>query len=322
VAVAEQIARAIRYSSGGLRYVQARGFLVEGQAQVSINLTNFEKTPVYTVQELVKREAAQRGATVTRAELVGLIPHKALTDSAIWYLQLADLKDDQILEQKLLQLSGGPDNGVPDDDRQSIPTPAAFVEAVAAPTAAPGGGSVGACAGSLAAALAAMVAGLTTGRKRYAEVEDETQRVLAEALNLQQELLAGIAEDAAAFAGVMAVIRDKSLEGQAKADALDAATVIACEVPLRMARLSRNAGRLGRRMAEIGNVNATSDAAAAAIMARAAVQVAALNVKINAATLVDQSQAEIWRAELVELETEAERLAAEAAFVAAERSGF
>jgi glutamate formiminotransferase/formiminotetrahydrofolate cyclodeaminase len=322
VAVAEQIARAIRYSSGGLRYVQARGFLVEGQAQVSMNLTNFEKTPVYTVQELVKREAAQRGATVTRAELVGLIPHKALTDSAIWYLQLADLKDDQILEQKLLQLSGGPDTDAPGDDQPNIPTPAAFVAAVGAPTAAPGGGSVGACAGSLAAALAAMVAGLTTGRKRYADVEDETQRVLAEAVKLQQELLAGIAEDAAAFAGVMAVMRDKSLEGQAKAEALDAATVVACEVPLRMARLSRDAGRLGRRMAEIGNVNATSDAAAAAIMARAGVQVAALNVKINAATLADQSQAEVWRAELVELETEAERLAAEAAFVAAERSGF
>ncbi|MEZ4516303.1 MAG: hypothetical protein R3C44_05500 [Chloroflexota bacterium] len=83
-----------------LRFVQARGFLVEGQAQVSMNLTNFEKTPIHVVQEMVKREAEQRGAAVTRAELVGLVPHKALTDSARWYLRLRTWRDEQILEQR------------------------------------------------------------------------------------------------------------------------------------------------------------------------------------------------------------------------------
>lgn len=318
VAVAEQIARAIRYSSGGLRYVQARGFLVDGQAQVSMNLTNFEKTPVYTVQELVKREAAQRGVMVTRAELVGLIPHQALTDSAVWYLQLADLQDEQILERKLQQVSAESE----ETDVDEMATPAAFVEAVAAATAAPGGGSVGACAGALAAALAQMVAGLTVGRKRYAEVNDDAERILTEAGELQRKLLAGITEDAAAFAGVMAVMRDKSLSEEAKAEALEAATIVACEVPLRIATLSRDAGRLGREITAIGNVNATSDAAAAAIMARAAVQIAALNVKINAATLADQTLAVGWRTELDDLEAEAEQFAAEAMTVAAERSGF
>ncbi len=178
VAIAESIARAVRYSNGGLRHVQARGFLVEGQAQVSMNLTNFEKTPVYQAQEMVKREAAQRGALVSRAELVGLIPHKALTDSALWYLQLGDLPDEQILELKLQQVAAEEsldtaDNGT---NASSEASPTAFIDAVAAATPAPGGGSVGACAGALGAALAQMVAGLTVGRKKYADVDDEAQR--------------------------------------------------------------------------------------------------------------------------------------------------
>ncbi len=84
--------------------------------------------------------------------------------------------------------------------------------------------------------------------------------MLAEAAALQAALVAGIAEDAAAFAQVMAVMRDKSLDDLAKAEAMEAATIVACEVPLRMARLSRDAGRLGRTITAIGNVNATSDA--------------------------------------------------------------
>lgn len=324
VETAVQIARAVRYSSGGLRYVQARGFLVNGQAQVSMNLTNFEKTPVHLVQELVKREATQLGVTVTHAELVGLIPHKALTDSARWYLQLGDLKDDQILELKLQHLAVESEaetaGGV--GPTSEVASPVAFVEAVAAATAAPGGGSVGASAGALGAALAQMVAGLTVGRKRYAEVNDKAQQILEQGAGLQKALLAAIDEDAAAFAEVIAVVRDKSLDDTTKATALAAATMLACEVPLRIARLSRDAARLGREITEIGNINATSDAAAAAIMARAAVQIAALNVKINAVTLADQSEAELWRAELADLEADAERLAAEAMIIAAERSGF
>ena len=322
VDVAEQISRTIRYSSGGLRNVQARGFLVDGQAQVSMNLTNFEKTPIHVVQELVKREAAQRGVVVTRAELVGLIPHKALTDSALWYLQLGDLKDEQILEQKLLQIAAETTTANTAESTSEFASPVAFVEAVAAATPAPGGGSVGAAAGALGAALAQMVAGLTVGRKKYAQVNDEAQRVMDEGAKVQHALLAAIDEDAEAFAQVMAVIRDKSLEETTKAAALEAATILACEVPLRIARLSRDAGQLGRTITEIGNINATSDAAAAAVMARAAVQIAALNVKINAATLADQSKSKVWNTELADLQKDADQFAAEAIAVAAERSGF
>ena len=131
-AVAEQIAKAVRFSSGGLRYVQARGFLVEGQAQVSMNLTNFERTPIYRVQEMVRREAAQHGLTITRAELVGLIPQKALLDAARWYLQIEPFRDDQVLDLRL-------ESAAADAAR---PSALPLDEAVAAATPTPGGGSV------------------------------------------------------------------------------------------------------------------------------------------------------------------------------------
>jgi glutamate formiminotransferase / 5-formyltetrahydrofolate cyclo-ligase len=103
IEVAKKIAAAVRHSSGGLRYVKAMGVDLKdrGIVQVSMNLTNFEKTPVFRVFELVKREAARYGVSVLESELVGLIPAAALTASAAWYLRLDDFKDDQILENKL-----------------------------------------------------------------------------------------------------------------------------------------------------------------------------------------------------------------------------
>jgi glutamate formiminotransferase len=103
VDVAKKIATAVRHSSGGLRFVKAMGIELGDRkiVQVSMNLTNYEKTPVFRVFELVKREAARYGVAVLESELVGLIPAAALTASAAWYLQLDNFKDDQILENKL-----------------------------------------------------------------------------------------------------------------------------------------------------------------------------------------------------------------------------
>lgn len=101
--VAKAIASAVRHSSGGLRYVKAMGLALEdrGIVQVSMNLTNFEKTPVFRVFEMVKREAARYGVHVLESEIVGLIPAAALTQSAAWYLQVSDFKADQVLENAL-----------------------------------------------------------------------------------------------------------------------------------------------------------------------------------------------------------------------------
>lgn len=322
VTFAEQIARSIRFSSGGLRYVQARGFLVEGQAQVSMNLTNFEKTPVYQAQEMVRREAARYGLRITRAELVGLTPQKALMEAARWYLQLDDLQEDQILEYRLYQDTAGEDVSKQAESASAASAPLAFLEATAAATATPGGGAVAALAGALAAALTQMVAGLTAGRKKYAGVEAEAQAALAGAGELRQQLTKAITEDAAAFGKLMAAWRNKELAEAAKAAAVEQATLGASEVPLRVARLSRDVARLAQAIAAKGNVNAVSDAAASAIMARAAVQAAALNVKINAVNLQDQAAAQAWQAEVESLEAETSALAEAAIATAAERGGF
>jgi glutamate formiminotransferase/formiminotetrahydrofolate cyclodeaminase len=101
VEIARRIARAVRHSSGGLRYVKALGLLVEGQAQVSMNLTDFTRTPVHRVVEAIRREAQRYGVAIERSELIGLIPQRALLDAAAWYLQLDDFTPEQVLESKL-----------------------------------------------------------------------------------------------------------------------------------------------------------------------------------------------------------------------------
>jgi glutamate formiminotransferase len=103
VAIAKAIARAVRHSSGGLRYVKALGLLVEGRAQVSMNLTDHRQTPIHRVVEMIRREAARYGVTIASSEVVGLIPNEALLDAARFYLQLDGFFSDQILENRLAE---------------------------------------------------------------------------------------------------------------------------------------------------------------------------------------------------------------------------
>jgi glutamate formiminotransferase len=103
VAPARAIARGVRYSSGGLRFVKALGLLVDGQAQVSMNLTDYRSTPIHRVLEMVRREAASYGLSVTHCEVVGLLPAEALFDAAQFYLQLAGFSTNQVLENRLIQ---------------------------------------------------------------------------------------------------------------------------------------------------------------------------------------------------------------------------
>jgi glutamate formiminotransferase len=105
VEVAKAIARAVRYSSGGLRYVKALGLLVKGKAQVSMNLTDYRQTPIHRVVEMIRREADRYGVAVIESELIGLIPNEALVVAAKFYLQLDGLSSDQILENRLADLT-------------------------------------------------------------------------------------------------------------------------------------------------------------------------------------------------------------------------
>ncbi len=313
--IAKRIARAVRHSSGGLRHVKALGLLVEGedgrkQAQVSMNLTDFRRTPVHRALEMVRSEAARYGAAVTRSELVGLTPQEALLDAARWYLQL-ELAPEQVLEHRLAAME-------PDF------TPTPFLDAVAADTPVPGGGAVAALAGALAAALGAMVGRLTVGKRKYAEVETDMQALVAEAERLRQSLTARIAADNAAFEAVMAAYRLPKRTDEARAArraAIQAGLARAAEVPLATARDAVAALELARAAAQVGNVNAITDAGTAAWLARAAVAGAALNVRINGVGLDDRARAESWLAEVAELERRAEALVAEVQAIVVERGG-
>ncbi len=178
VSIAQDIARTVRHSSGGYRYVKALGMLVDGQAQVSMNMTDFERTPLAPVVEHIRREAQRHGVQVTRSELVGLIPQAALIEAARWYLQLDDFEPDQVLETRMFAAA-------------SEPGPDAFLAELASGDPTPGGGSAAAYAGAMAASLVAMVARVTLGKKKYATVEDEMKGILemAEALRIRQEEL-------------------------------------------------------------------------------------------------------------------------------------
>lgn len=291
--VAKKIAKAVRHSSGGLRFVKAAGFLVDGQAQVSMNLTNFHKTPLARVVEAIRREAARYGCAITKSELVGLTPQDALIDAAQWYLQLDLFESHQILENKLREaLSGQP---------KSI-TPNAFLEATAAGSATPGGGAVASLAGALCAALAGMVARLTIGRKKYAAVDAQMKDIAARADELRGKLTESISADSAAFEEVMAAMRlpkETPDELAARHEQIQTATRHATSIPLHTARLCLEVLGLVQFVAAQGNVNAMSDAASAAFMARAAIEAAGMNIRINAATLDNPVQAqryvEEWR---------------------------
>jgi glutamate formiminotransferase len=154
VSIAKKIAKAVRYSSGGLRYVKGAGFLVRGMAQVSMNLTDFEQTPVHRVFEFVKREAQRYGVVPVSSEIVGLIPKLALEQAAEWFLQVEDFNSSLILENRLDAVMSGK-MAVGDLSAGISP----FLDQLAAPTATPGGGSA-------AAAAAAMSAGLVSIPKR------------------------------------------------------------------------------------------------------------------------------------------------------------
>ncbi|GAB4482269.1 MAG: hypothetical protein Kow00124_30950 [Anaerolineae bacterium] len=292
VEIARQIARAIRHSTGGLRYVKALGLLVEGQAQVSMNLTDYTQTSIYHAVEMIRREAARYGATITRSEVIGLVPQRALFDAAQWYLQIDGFKPAQVLEVRLAEA-------------QAAAGEPPFLEALAAGTASPGGGSAAAYGGAMAAALVGMVARLTVGRRKYAAVEERMQAIIAEADDLRAGLEAAVKRDAEAFTAVMEAFRlpkDSEEQAAARDAAITQATIYATEVPLETARMAGRVLTLAAEVAEMGNSNAISDAGSAGALAAAALHAAAMNVRINVASMSDQTGAGVWLSALAAIE--------------------
>ena len=314
--IAKKIAKAIRNSSGGLRYVKGLGLLVDGRAQVSMNLTNFRETPIARVVETVRREAERYGVGIHHSELVGLIPQDALTDAAVWYTQLDQFDKEQILEARLFSAVSAP--------ASDSPGPASFIDELAAPTPTPGGGSAAAYAGAMGAGLVAMVAGLTIGKKKYAEVEAEMQAIRVVADNLRAELTHAVDDDAAAFEVLMATFKlPKETEEQKEArnNAIIKATLNAAHIPLHVSEDVLKVMELALKCAKHGNLNAISDSMSGFAMSRAALTAAGYNVRININSLEDKSAGEKMLIELAELENEANKLEKEIRTVMQERGG-
>jgi glutamate formiminotransferase/formiminotetrahydrofolate cyclodeaminase len=309
ISIAKKIARAIRHSSGGLRYVKALEMLVDGRAQVSMNLTNYHGTPVARVVETIRREAQRYGVSIHHSELVGLIPQEALVDAAVWYLQLDQFKSEQILETKLYATLQEERLSQPPGSKSQA---SAFLDELAAGTPTPGGGSAAAFSGAAAAALVAMVARLTIGKKKYAPVESQMVQVLERAEKIRAALSTAVHEDAEAFKNVIAALKmpQNILEEQsARSHNLEQATINAMVVPLNVARQVVELLELAKITAAVGNLNAISDSGAAAALAKAALEAAALNVRINALSLENQQTAAPFLVELAELETKALQIA-------------
>ena len=186
VEIAKKIAKVVRFSSGGMRYVKGAGFLVRGLAQVSMNLTDFEQTPIHRVFEVVKREAARYGVMPVSSEIVGLIPKKALESAAEWFLQVENFDSSLILENRLAAVMGG--KMAVGGLRAGVEP---FVEQLAAPTATPGGGSAAAASGAMAAGLATMVASMSRGKKAYLQHERELSEAIARLIAIARRVEGG-----------------------------------------------------------------------------------------------------------------------------------
>ncbi|MBN8658339.1 MAG: glutamate formimidoyltransferase [Anaerolineae bacterium] len=316
VSIAKKIAKAVRQSSGGLRYVKGLGLLVEGRAQVSMNLTNFRETPIARVVEFIRREAERYGVGIHHSELVGLIPQEALVDAAVWYTQLDAFSPEQILESRLFSSPTASD--------QTPLKPASFIEELAAPTPTPGGGSAGAYAGAMGAALVAMVAGVTIGKKKYAEVEAEMQAIRVVAENLRKELTQAVDDDASSFEVLMAKFKmpkETDEQKSAREAAITQATMNAAHIPLHVAEHAVKVMELALKCAKSGLQSAISDAASGFAMARASLTAAAYNVRINLNSLEDKSLGKRMLSELAELESAADTLEGEIQAVMKERGG-
>lgn len=317
VEIAKKIARQVRFSSGGLRFVKAMGVLVDGRAQVSMNLTNFSQTPIAQVVEFIRREATRYGVAIHHSELVGLIPQQALVDAAVWYTQLDQFEPQQILENKL-QTDGEESAAV------SAAREISFLDELASAEPTPGGGSAAAFTAAEAAALVAMVARLTVPKKKYEAVKQSMLLVIEDAEKQRAELVEAVDLDAAAFKQVMAAFRlprENKDQQAVRTAAIRSANLEAARVPLHTIRLAVQVMHLAVQVATQGNLNAITDAGSAGILAKAAIAAAAANVRINTADIPSDKEAQQILGELADFELTASTKMKELEQVLSERAG-
>jgi len=286
---------------------------VRGLAQVSINLTDFEQTPLHRVFEMVKSEAEFYGCAVVGSEIVGLIPRKALELTAEFYLQLENFTPALVLEKRLAAALEGAPAQAGQGKLAALAQP--FLDAVSAPTATPGGGSVAALAGALAASLGEMVAGLSRKKKSQSAFVEELTAAIENMSQAGRKLAAAVDRDAQSYEAVMSAFQlpRQTAEEQARRNAaIESATRHAAEVPLDTALA---AVELFEKLVQLETMAAPSmlsDLHVGRWMAAAAARGALENVAINLASLHDASYISEMKSRATAIEA---RLAANPAMI-------
>ena len=299
VEIAKKIAKTIRFSSGGMPCVKAMGVDLRARnlAQVSMNLTDFEQTPVHVVFEAVKREAARYGAGIVGSEIVGLIPRRAIEMTADAYLKVENFSPAQVfenrLEEALLAAESKSSAGL-----GALAQP--FLDAVAQPSPTPGGGSVAALAGALGASIGQMVAGLSSKKKSLAAHAPALQAALAAFRITARELTEAIDRDASSYESVLAAHRlpRETMEEQKRRDsAIQRAFESAVRAPLEIARNAADVFEALGQLEPMSAPSMISDVRVGRMMAATAVRGALENVRINLESVTDAAFAAKARSE-------------------------
>jgi glutamate formiminotransferase/formiminotetrahydrofolate cyclodeaminase len=269
-----------------------------------MNMVNYEGTPLFRAFEMIRREAERYGVAVVGSEIVGLVPQRALNESADFYLRLENFSQDQILEHRLQSAIAAAEENLSDST-------GSFGEKVASSAPAPGGGSVAAYSGALAASLGRMVCNLTIGKKKYAAAEPRVKEILSELERACARLRALIAEDAASFESVMEAYRlpkDTDEQKRERDLRIEAASRMAAGTPLETARWAMEVLKYLSELGKIANQNAFSDIATGGQMALAAIKGACYNVGVNLQMIAPEEAAEM-RSETRKLMEEAASIA-------------
>ncbi len=308
IRVARACADAVRGSTGGFANVQAVGLSLpqKNMVQVSTNLTNPRRTKIHQVLEMVRLEARRFGASVVETEIVGMLPLFTILDAFQYYVQPVKIDESMILD--LYYLGGAQDPTQKTFTEMSL---IEFGDEVRRARATPGGGSVAAVMGSFGAGLVCMVTGLSITGRKFAAIKDEMLSVRHAVETDRGRLMENVERDSAAFDAVMAAIRmpeNTDTERQVKRDAVEAATRHAAEVPLETMQHALKALQGARVAAEKGNINAITDAGVAAHALMAAIEGAALNVRINLNNLHDRDYVQRMNTEVERIITEGRQL--------------
>src|SRR5213596_3936703 len=294
-----------------LKHVKGIGWFVKeyGIAQVSMNLTNIEETPLHAAFDACAESAAKRGLRVTGSEIVGMVPKRSLADAGRYFLKKQrwseGVSEEELIEiairsmglgelkpfvpkEKVIELkiaSAAPVSSLADLNMRE------FCNETLSDSPAPGGGSVAALMGALGASLGGMVANLSAGKRGWDDKLEYFSNWAVKAQQLKDELLSLVDEDTAAFSKVMdafALPKESAEEKTARSAAIEAATKYAAEVPLKVMETASRSYTLLAEMAERGNPASVSDVGVGALAIRACIEGAALNVRINLGQLKDE----------------------------------